>query len=349
MRFTSVRVMFALLFLSAAGCDTSYAPITDPPPPIPPPAPINVAPGLWTVSGAPGEILRLDPSQLLTTGARKPATRLFTSSASLFALNSVAFDSTGALWVASRDDSLLLAFDPGSADDAGFTTPSIIISPIGRSLSSPAGMAFDKQFNLWVANFAAGTIVRYDKTQLRASGSPVPAVTISGVAHPTGLAFDASGTLWVTDILANTVSRYLVGQLLTSGAKEPAIILSTAGKSLVNPSGIAFDAANNMWIANVGNGSVTAFRPPQRSGSGSPEPFLTLQPNDGSLDIASGLAFDDEGSLWVMSGTGTLAKFTLQSIAASGPATPDVRIEVQDHVLFWNIAFWPKTSGLPLN
>lgn len=77
MRFTSVRVMFALLLLTAAGCDKSYAPITAPPvdPPVDPPVK-SVQEGLWTASGAPGEIIRLDPTQLLTDGIRTPAVRV---------------------------------------------------------------------------------------------------------------------------------------------------------------------------------------------------------------------------------------------------------------------------------
>lgn len=354
MRFNSVSVMFALLLLGAVSCEKSYNPPTAPPvvPPVVPPAVPPAAPvqdGLWTVSGAPGEIIRLDPSQLLTNGARTPATRLFTSSAGLFAFNSVAFDSSGTIWVASQDDSLLLAFAPGSGDSIGFSTPAIIISPTARSISGPTGIAFDRDHGLWIANFASGTIVRYDRTQLAASGSPVPSVTISGIAHPTGLAFDAGGSLWVSDLLANTLSAYSAAQLSTSGEKEPAIVLQRTSQSLASPSGIAFDAANNLWVANTANQTVTAFRPPQRATSGAPAPFVTLEGVDVPFGTPAGLAFDSDGSLWVVGISGVLNKFTLLSIAASGPAVPDIQITVRNRILLWSIAFWPKPVGLPLN
>ncbi|HMA19190.1 MAG TPA: NHL repeat-containing protein [Gemmatimonadaceae bacterium] len=351
MRLTSVRLRFALLLL-AAGCDyTSPAgPKPVDPPPVIPPETLNAFPdGLWTVSGAPGEILRLDPAQLLTEGSQQPAASLFTSSASLFTFNSVAFDSTGTMWVASQDDSLLLGFRASDDGRSGFTTPSTIIAPNARSISGPSGIAFDRDRSLWVANFYAGTIVRFDRTQLASSGSPVPSVTISGVGHPTGIAFDVNGTLWVTDLVANTVSRYLRGQLLTSGEKEPAIVLSSNAGSLLNPSGIAFDSFNNMWIANTGNQSITAFRPPQRASSGAPAPFLTLGSTQTTLGVPTGLAFDGDGSLWVMGISGVLSKFMISSIAASGPAEPSLQIKISDHVLLWSIAFWPKVPGLPLN
>ena len=349
MRFITLRGALALLVTAtAAACDHSSAiyPPTAPPDPPPPPA-ASFPAGLWTVSGASSEIDGLDNSQLLTSGLKTPATTLFTSSVSLSTLNSIAFDANGTMWIGSREDSVLAAFV--SDNKPGFTTPAIIIESNARSLAGISGLAFDIDQSLWVANSQAGTIVRFDKTQLTASGSPVPSVTITGIGHPTSLAFDATGALWITDILANTVSRYLRGQLLSSGDKQPAIVLSTTGSSLVNPTGIAFDSFNNMWIANIGEQSVVAFRPPQRASSGAPVPFLTLSPTEKPLNNPTGLAFDQDGSLWVIGVWGLLSKFTAPGIAASGPAEPALQMTIDDSLLAWNIAFWPKPSGFPLN
>lgn len=340
--------LLGLVVLFGTGCDynTDY---TSGPPVVYPPAATFFADGLWTVSGAPGEIARLDATQLLTGGTLTPATKLFTSSASLFTLNSIAFDDAGVMWVASEDDSELLGFAPGTEGATGFITPSIILQSVSGSIARPTGMAFDNDGSLWIANFANGTIVRFDKSQLSKSGAPVPSVTITGVANPTGLAFDASATLWVTDLHANTVSRYLRGQLTTSGEKPPAIVLSASSNSLVNPAGIAFDSFNNMWIANTGGESVVEFRPPQRTSSGSPIPIVTLQPTETSLEVPAGLAFDAEGSLWIMGVHGTLSKFTAGSIAGSGNAEPLLQVKLANNVLLWSIAFWPKPSGFPIN
>ncbi len=339
--------LLGLVVLVAMGCGYS-SDYTSGPPVVNPPA-ATFAEGLWTVSGAPGEIARLDATQLLADGTQTPATRLFTSSVSLFALNSIAFDDAGVMWVASVADSELLGFAPGTEGAAGFITPSIILRPVSGSIAVPTGMAFDSDGSLWVANHGNGTIVRFDKAQLSKSGAPVPSITITGVANPTGLAFDASATLWVTDLQANTVSRYLRGQLLTSGEKPPAIVLSATSNSLVNPGGIAFDSFNNMWIANTGAESVVEFRPPQRTASGSPIPVVTLRPTEASLGAPAGLAFDPDGSLWIMGVQGTLSKFTAGSIAGSGNAEPLLQVQVANSTLLWSIAFWPKPSGFPLN
>jgi sugar lactone lactonase YvrE len=349
MRNTAASVACALLLLAGA-CDYEPAYIVTPPPV---PAPVDSAresfpEGLWTISGTSGQIVRLDASQLSTDGVHAPVTRLFTSSANLISLNSVAFDSAGTMWVASVDDSRVLAFEPGEADASGFTTPAVILSPNSGSIAGPSGIAFDSHRNLWVANFTSGTIVRFDRSQLERSGAPVPAVIVSGIAHPTGLAFDAAGALWVTDIQANTVSRYLPDQLLNSGDQPPAVVLSAVAGSFTNPSGIAFDSFNNMWVANTGNESVVVLRPPQRAASGAPVPF-TIRLASSNLANPSGLAFDQEGSLWVMGISGILSKFTAGSLAASGPAEAVLQIEIPDNGLFWSIAFWPRPSGFPLN
>lgn len=347
MRFSTLRGALALLVtVAVAACGYSSAYQTVAPPDAPPPTAAFSA-GLWTVSGGLSEISRLDDTQLLTGGIKTPATALSTSRLSLFNLNSIAFDATGTMWIASREDSALAAFTNGT--EAGLVSPTIIITPTSRSLAGPGAMAFDSDRSLWVANFSSGTIVRFDRTQITASGSPVPTVTIRGVAHPSGLAFDATGALWVTDALDNTVSRYLRGQLLTSGDKPPATVLSSADSSLVNPSGIAFDSFNNMWIANTGRNSVVAFRPPQRASTGSPAPFLRLAPELMPLESPASLAFDQTGNLWIMGISGLLSKFTALEIAASGPAEPSLQIRLSNHLLMWSIAFWPTPSGFPLH
>jgi sugar lactone lactonase YvrE len=301
-------------------------------------------------SGNPSAILRLDPVQLLENAELQPAKKLTTSSAGLFTLNSIAFDTDGTMWVASEDESLLLAFSPAAANAAGPTPATVVIRSKAGSISGPSSLAFDKQHNLWVANYANGTIARFDRSALASSGSPTPSVVISGgVAHPTSLAFDAVGTLWVSDNQANTVSRYLVGQLLTSGEKEAAIVLSSNANSLVNPTGIAFDAAGNLWVANTGNQTVASFGIAQRGATGSPVPRVVLSPGSSSLIIPVALAFDADGSLWVMGGSGGLKIFVPDALDGEGSQQSSVKIVVSDHVLFWSIAFWPKPAGLPLN
>ena len=345
MRLNSLRAAFVLLLPFAAGCGNDATTPVVPPPPPPPPL---LQDGLWTVSGNPSAILRLDPTQLTDTGQRVPATIVTTPSAGLTMLAGVAFDAAGNLWVASDDDSLLLAFDPDALASSGTKLARTVIRPTRGSLSGPIGVAFDSLQRLWVVNHQSATLVRYDPAQLAAGGAQTPAVVLSLPGSPVAIAFDAAGSLWVSDNQFHVIYRYTAAQLAVSGSPAPAFVL-TAADSLVNPTGIAFDAAGNLWVANNGRSNLLAFTPAQLAGTGPLEPNVVIHSNAGSLSIPLGVAFEQDGSLWVVGGTGVLVKFAPASLGASGAPVPSVRLRISGRVLFWSVALWPKPTGLPLN
>jgi sugar lactone lactonase YvrE len=274
------------------------------------------------VSGTPSEILRLDPAQLSGTGGRTPATRVTTFSASLVSLNSIAFDSDGTMWIASQEDSTLLGFAPSALSSSASVVATTRIASTNGSLSGPTGLAFDRQHRLWVANPSNRTIVRYDRSQLAAGGAQTPAVVLVGPGRPTALAFDAAGSLWVSDINSSKVFKYTASQLEASGLPTPAVVLSRNATSLVNPSGLAFDKFGNLWVANAGSRRISAFTPEQLEANGSPDPRIVLSPSAGSVELPEGLAFDSDGSLWVMGGDGVLVKFESASLRATDAPEP---------------------------
>lgn len=344
MQFTFLRTRFLLLLVVAAGCGyDSTAPNRYPPPAA------SLNDGLWTASGNPSEILRLDATQLSGTGNRAPATRVTTLSASLVSLNSIAFDTDGTMWIASQEDSTLLGFAPSALRSSASILATTKIGSSNGSLSGPTGLALDRQHRLWVANPSNRTIVRYDRSQLAAGGAQTPAVVLVGPGRPTALAFDAAGSLWVSDINSNKIFKYAASQLEVSGLPTPVVVLSRNGTSLVNPSGLAFDTFGNLWVANAGSRKISAFTPDQLEADGIPDPHIVLSPSTGSVDLPEGLAFDSDGSLWVMSGDGMLVKFESGSLRTTGAPAPNVRLAVTGHALFWSVAFWPKPAGLPLN
>ena len=339
MRFNAFRSAAAWLLPLAAACgyDSGY---TAPNPPNPD--------GLWFGSASPAAILRLSPGQLNGTGDPGAATAITTPSARLSNLVGIAFDGAGDLWVTSQDDSLLLGFAHASLTSSGSTAAMTVIGPSSGSLSGPTSLAFDAGHGLWVANRANGTVVRFDSLQLAAGGSPVPRVILSGLGVPTTIAFDAAGSLWVSDSRSNTLAGYTAGELEASGSPAPAVLLSAAGSSLVKPSGLAFDAAGNLWVANTNGESLAAFSPDQLAASGSPEPRVVISSNNGSLTHPVGLAFDGSGNLWVVGGGGDLTEYARASLGVSGAPEPSARFQLTGYTLFWSAAFWPRPGGLPL-
>jgi sugar lactone lactonase YvrE len=332
MRVSAIAVHAGLSALLVAGCETSVVGTVPSP---------DLLPGLWTVSGEPAEIVRLDV-QLQGNGQLTPATTVTTTSGDLVALNAVAIAPDGTLWIANPEDSLLLAFAPAALATSGTRTATTVIEPYNRSLQAPIGLAFDAQHRLWVANQEGGTLVRYDAEQLAAGGAPAPAVTLSGAGHPTGLAFDAAGALWVSDNTASTIARYDAAQLVVSGSPLPAVVISRGGDCLVNPVGLAFDAAGTLWIANLGCGTVVGYDVAQLATTGTPRPRVILSARDFAFTQPVGLAFDADGALWVLGATGKLAQYPKASLATSGAPEPSAGFTLADHNLFWSLAFWPK-------
>jgi sugar lactone lactonase YvrE len=272
-----------------------------------------------------------------------------TTSADLFQTNSVAFDTDGTMWVASQEDSVLIAFPPAALSASGVRTASVVIASSGGSVSSPIALAFDRQHRLWLANAQSGTIVRFDRAQLSSSGRPVPAVVVSGVGRPRGLAFDAAGSLWVSDGHGSRVVKYGPAQLAVTGAPAPAVVLSSVETPLAAPSGLAFDAAGNLWVANLRRQSVVAFSRSQLAVSTSDSPQIELLPSVLGALIPVGLAFDANGALWVVSADGSLIKYDAVVLGRSGAPRPSVALTLDSHSLIWSAAFWPRPPGVPLN
>ncbi|MEO5798158.1 MAG: NHL repeat-containing protein [Gemmatimonadales bacterium] len=347
MHSTARRIVTLTLLSLAAACGSDDSqPITmQPPPPPPPPSGRD---GLWTVSGVPSGILQFAPALLAVAGDHAPTMSLKTTSAQLFVSLGIAFDRTGSLWISSQEDAKLIRLSPERLGQTTSSAASVVISATQGSLDHPAGIAFDASHHLWVANRSSGTLVRFDEGQLEASGSPAPSITIAGAGRPTGLAFDAAGGLWVSDNQGNTLKKYSAAQLRTSGSPAPEVVLNDAATRLVNPAGLAFDTYGNLWVANTGNQRVFRLTPTQLAPHAQPSTSIVLGTDDNSLVDPVGLAFDKNGSLWVMNVSGVLEQFAPAQLLKIATPTPTTTIRMPDFNLLLGLAFWPVPAGLPL-
>lgn len=177
----------------------------------------------------------------------------------------------------------------------------------GSSIAGPNGLAADNAGNVYAALPATAQVVK-----VRDNGAGgVPYIT--GVAGATGLALDPAGHLWIT---SNPAHGTGVVYEYSTGA-SPALVNTFHGFS--NPTGIASDAAGNIYVTEAGSNRITKIVGNNKStlvSSGLTSPAgLAVDPTGATLYIA------DAGAHQVAvasTATGTLGP----AISAPGSCAP---------------------------
>ena len=242
------------------------------------------------------------------------------------------------MYVLNLNSSSIQSFAPGST---GNVAPTSTVSGVGTTLNTPYYMALDPSGNVWVANFAANTVVEYTQTQLAVGGAPAPTVILSTTAAnsldgPSYLAFDRAGDLWVANKSTPTtgsVVEFTPSQLAASGTPTPTVTITSNGSGSINlPVSLAFDGQGNLWVGNLTGSATTStivsFTPAQISASGNPTPTVTIGSTAGSITNPDALAIDRSGNLWVANDVtpGSVVAFSPNQLAASGSPVPKVTL-----------------------
>jgi sugar lactone lactonase YvrE len=210
-----------------------------------------------------------------------------------------------------------LAGPYGSADGSG----------AAARFNHPDGIARDAAGNLYVADAWNDTIRKITRagevTTLAGQAGSVGGADGLGAAarfnHPDGIACDAAGNLYVTDF-GNTIRKItLAGKVTTLAGKagpRDSADGSGAAARFSNPTGIAYDAAGNLYVADTFNSTIRKITPAGE--------VTTLAGQAGSLgsadgsgaaarfDHPDGVACDAAGNLYVTdTGNNTIRKITV--------------------------------------
>ncbi len=235
---------------------------------------------------------------------------------------------SGGLWIANQTAGTVVDYTSAqlSTGNSAVATTAIVADTI-----APFGDAFDANGNLWVT-LTNGVVAEYAAIQLAAGGAPPPTVSIISpgtLTEAQGLAFDASGNLWVANGNTNTILQFTPAQLAAGGVQGPAVAISTDSGSSNGPTGIAFDASGDLWVASTFPGALEEFNPSQLTASGMPAPSVTLSDTSGSIVGPLMIAFDAAGDLWVANGnlsTSSVVMFSPGQLIASGSPIPPVTL-----------------------
>jgi hypothetical protein len=241
----------------------------------------------------------------------------------------IAFDQAGNLFVGNFSDGLILAI-PGAATTSIYgqsVTPNepIAIDPgtagsLASLVTQPGALAIDAHGDLYISDYLAGnqiTVIPSPTTSTVFGQSVTPNQpttldpgtpgTLSGlVASPFGLAFDASGDLFITSsdsissnqiiVVPSASATSIFGQSVTP--QVPVVLdpgaAGTLSGLLDGPSGLAFDRAGDLFVANDNSSTVTVV--PSQSVPGPPTE-LSVLPGDGELEVSWDEPVDTGGLL----------------------------------------------------
>ena len=234
------------------------------------------------------------------------------------AVNAVAVDAAGNVFVADVPDNLVLRISANGTLNIVAGTGIPIFSGDGgpasnASLSAPQGVAVDSAGNLYIADYgnnrirkvSNGTITTVAGNGSRGfSGDGGPATSAS-LNNPAGVAVDSAGNLYIADQFNQRI-RMVSGGTITTVAGNGMDGFSGDGgpsssASLNYPQAVAVDLAGDFYIADTNNGLIrkvskgtitTVAGGGNSLGDGGPAISALLE-------RPSGIAVDSSGNLYI--------------------------------------------------
>ena len=226
----------------------------------------------------------------------------------------LAFDSNGNLYVANHGNNTIHRYSRTGADLGIF---------VSTGLSLPTGVAFDSQGRLVVCNYGDGSLNIYSATGTLLSH------VVTGMLNPIALAVDSRDNIFVStpNIAANSgVFRFAPdgthGTLFAPGID-------------LDPRGLAFDRAGNLYVANQHGNTVQRFSPAGIS--------LGTFAHTGLRDPFA-LAFDPQGDLYISNQSGG----TIRRYSASGEDLGNFATVTTAFANPVGLAFLPVPEPTPL-
>lgn len=229
-------------------------------------------------------------------------------------------DAAGELYVADPCGGSISVYAPESDGNAA---PVRTIAGSNTGLNGPFAVALDAAGNVYVTNTGgytanAGSVTVYAPG---ASGNAPPVRTLAGCNTgigypwgPRGVALDPDGNVYVTaHVPAFGITAYMT---TTSGTPVLTHTITGCNTELNGPLGIARDAADNLYVANLLPSTITVYAP---GASGDVVPIRTIAGANTGLNDPNGIALDAASNLYVANWPSSI---TVYAAGATGDVAP---------------------------
>jgi sugar lactone lactonase YvrE len=204
----------------------------------------------------------------------------------------IAADERGRIFVATFDfttTNVIHIFGRDGRLDATISLPGVV----------PLGLEFDKNGKLYVADFGAGRILKFDPPFNSGSLPDRTFQVCGGQAAGCGLnaiTFDGSGDLYVSDSFGGNVFKLdLPNGSVTTFVSHDLLKPGSHGFPPFGANGLAFDKSGaNLYVANTADDRILKVGVATKAVTTFAE----------SVNGADGIAFDSKGRLWVAANQG---------------------------------------------
>jgi sugar lactone lactonase YvrE len=185
----------------------------------------------------------------------------------------VTFDAAGNLYIADAGDNQILEVSPvgvittvagtgeqGYSGDNGAVTSAVLDSPAGVAVDALGNAYIADTHNNCIRNVASGIITTIAGTGMAGFSGDSGAAASATLNLPTAVAVDTEGNLYIADTNNHRI-RKVSGTTITTVAGDGEQLYPNDGvpatqTGLDSPSGIAVDAAGNLYIGDTHNQRV---------------------------------------------------------------------------------------------